>query len=247
MIVSTVPTSSPVAGLKDSSCPIGGDSMAGAGAPRFSRRRALRPRVSRAVTAPYAGALRGRRERRVSGSAAVADPRRKRAEPLARLPAAAGSCSMGLRTRRACRRLQPLARARPRSRGRSARRSARPATSSGSSGWSETPPGSSCGVLVALAAAERLRARVVRVAQVVGRQLRAVLADVGRCAARDRGSERVRLRRQRQVDGRLGEVERALGQADAVDGLRRRRSRPRAPAGRRCRCPRRRGSPSAGR
>ena len=35
-------------------------------------------------------------------------------------------------------------------------------------------------VPVALAAAERLRAGIVRVAQVVGRQLRAVLADLGR-------------------------------------------------------------------
>ena len=74
-------------------------------------------------------------------------------------------------------------------------------------------------VAVALAAAERLRAGIVGVPQVVGRRLGAVLAHLrpGRAQGLVGG---VRLRRQRQVDGGLGEVERALGQTDTVDRAR---------------------------
>ena len=58
---------------------------------------------------------------------------------------------------------------------------------------------------------------------------------------------RVGLRRQRQVDRGLRERELALGHPDVLDRVRRPRSRRSAPAGRRCRCPRRRARPSAGR
>ena len=57
------------------------------------------------------------------------------------------------------------------------------------------------------------------VAQVVGRQLRAVLAHVG-LGRRDRLRRCVGLRRQGEVRGRLGEVERALREPDAIDRLR---------------------------
>ena len=70
---------------------------------------------------------------------------------------------------------------------------------------------------VALAPAELLRARIVGVAQRVGRQLRAVLADVAHRLA-DRRGRRVRLGRERQIGRRLREVEGALGHPDPVDG-----------------------------
>ena len=63
----------------------------------------------------------------------------------------------------------------------------------------------------------------------------------------ERGQHRVRLRRAREVDRRLREVQPRLGQADVLDAPGRRRRRRGAPAGRRCRRPRRRGSPFAGR
>src|SRR5947208_1886651 len=74
---------------------------------------------------------------------------------------------------------------------------------------------------VALAAAELLRAVVVRVAQLVGRSDMAVLADVLRRFA-ERGDDGVRLRRASKVDGRLREIEPRLGKADVLDGVGRR-------------------------
>ena len=74
-------------------------------------------------------------------------------------------------------------------------------------------------VLVADASAERPRGRVCRRAQRRRRSRRARLADVG-----PRGTERlagrVGLRREREIDRRLGERERRLGQADVLDGVR---------------------------
>ena len=73
---------------------------------------------------------------------------------------------------------------------------------------------------VALAAAELARAGVGGRAQRVGRMEVPVLADVGGRGV-ERGVGGVRLRRPREVDGRLREVQPRLGQADVLDRLRR--------------------------
>ena len=112
---------------------------------------------------------------------------------------------------------------------------------------------SSCGdalgavvrVVVLEPAAERLGARVGRRWSAAG-GLTAGRAPAPSAGAAERLDRRVRLRRQRQVDRGLGEVQRALRQptcSTACAAL----PRPRARAGRRCRCPRWRRSPSAAR
>ena len=77
------------------------------------------------------------------------------------------------------------------------------------------------GIQVALAAAERARARMRRRPQRVGRPEVAPLAHVlQRLADRDVGG--VRLRRAREIDGGLREVQPRLRQADVLDRLGRR-------------------------
>ncbi len=76
-------------------------------------------------------------------------------------------------------------------------------------------------VQVALAPAERARAGIRGRAQRVGRSQVAPLADVLRAPA-DRHVRGVRLRRAREVDGGLREVETRLRQPDVLDRLRRR-------------------------
>ena len=73
-------------------------------------------------------------------------------------------------------------------------------------------------VPVALAVAELLRARVARVAQVRAARGRRSTASSMRAA--ERGEHAVRLRRARQVDRGLRQVQPRLGQADVLDGLR---------------------------
>ena len=75
-------------------------------------------------------------------------------------------------------------------------------------------------ILVALAVTERLRARIVRVAQVRGH-------GAGRQAAHrlqrgaEGGDDAVRLRREREVDHGVREVDAGFGKADELDGPRR--------------------------
>src|SRR5438034_887608 len=73
-------------------------------------------------------------------------------------------------------------------------------------------------IFISGTATELARAGVVGVLKVGGRQLGAVLADIS-ARARDRPVARVRLRRQRQVDRRLAQVERALREAHVLDRL----------------------------